>query len=316
MSKKNQFAGWICAVWTIILCTTLGKAQEPRFLQQNDATGLVVMEAENYTEMVTPVSTYWDTTSFPPGYSGTCAVQTFPAGENRHKQLSDAQLNAPYLTYPVYFVKAEPLFVWIRASHTDGYDDSAWFGLDDSIEGEAPIQFTTDEQQYQNEWYWISHLMTSSNDRAILDVPSVGLHVFKLYMREPSFKADKILLTTDETYTPTDVGPAETLYTSGVKTKGKNPDSFGLLANYPNPFNTETIIQYRIDYAEPVTLSIYTMNGILIRHLCSHQNNTPGIYTVTWDGRTDKGEMTPTGVYICKLTTPSSTAMIKMMMLK
>lgn len=316
MSKKNQFAGWICAVWTIILCTTLGKAQEPRFLQQNDATGLVVMEAENYTEMVTPVSTYWDTTSFPPGYSGTCAVQTFPAGENRHKQLSDAQLNAPYLTYPVYFVKAEPLFVWIRASHTDGYDDSAWFGLDDSIEGEAPIQFTTDEQQYQNEWYWISHLMTSSNDRAILDVPSVGLHVFKLYMREPSFKADKILLTTDETYTPTDVGPAETFYTSGVKTKGKNPDSFGLLANYPNPFNTETIIQYRIDYAEPVTLSIYTMNGILIRHLCSHQNNTPGIYTVTWNGRTDKGEMTPTGVYICKLTTPSSTAMIKMMMLK
>jgi hypothetical protein len=285
------------------LPTTAGEQGPPETLpqaakfEQQGADGLISMEVENYTDLVQPVDTNWEQVFEPENFSGTCAMQTTPPGENRHKVLDDAASNAPYMEYPINFVKAEPVYVWVRASHVDGFDDSVWFGLDDAIEGTAPLQFMVSEQSFSNVWYWIGHLMNDANDRAILQVPSTGVHVFRLYMREPSFKADKIVFTTDPNYLPTDEGPPETLAGgSAVKSLTASvPLSFKLYQNYPNPFNPSTTIAYSLGKSAVVALKIYDLTGKEVDVLVN-EFQAAGTYQMTWIA-----EALPSGIYFYKL---------------
>ena len=67
------------------------------------------------------------------------------------------------------------------------------------------------------------------------------------------------------------------------------PKETALLANYPNPFNPETWIPYQLSAPSEVTLTIYDMNGGIVRRLeMGHQ--AAGIYqsrsrALYWDGR-------------------------------
>ncbi|HDQ46231.1 MAG TPA: T9SS type A sorting domain-containing protein [bacterium] len=572
LKLKSIFNVLTVVILAIFILQGILLAQAAKYQQQDGPLGLVSMEAENYTDLIQPDYTGWELVLEPEGYSGTGAMQAVPAGEEKHKSIEDAQVNAPYMEYPIHFVKAEPVYVWLRASHKDGYDDSAWFGLDGEIEGTAPIQFHIDEQPFVDTWFWISRLMNANSDRAILEVPSAGLYVFQLYMREPSFKVDKILLTTDEFYVPDDEleeGPPETLagggdflividaekdawydqltgpsdglihmpsrsylrdvgtppaddvdlsavvwmawdaeylycyaevtddivtashtsrfqndcielkidpnpfegtgegtanarltalgadlaeqpggvdnlngsgnlvdavgnrwepteadyarrvidggyalefripreyinvvaegremvwgegevfgmainvgdndsgsrdhmiqwsaghtdqahsfgefhgsvtflpdhklkfeavsprnpevvsdsaeawYTnpepSAVKSAPVLAESFRLITNYPNPFNPETRIQYRIERSETATLAIYSVNGTLIRNLTADRFHVPGTYEITWDGRNAAGDMAGSGIYVCRLITSSMTVSKKMMLMK
>ena len=45
------------------------------------------------------------------------------------------------------------------------------------------------------------------------------------------------------------------------------PKETVLLPNYPNPFNPETWIPYHLANASDVQISIYDINGVLVRQL-------------------------------------------------
>ena len=83
-----------------------------------------------------------------------------------------------------------------------------------------------------------------------------------------------------------------------------------LLPNYPNPFNPETWIPYRLAHAADVTLTIYDMKGAPVRQLdLGHQS--AGYYmdrakAAYWDGRNDSGESVASGVYFYQLRVSSS----------
>ena len=72
------------------------------------------------------------------------------------------------------------------------------------------------------------------------------------------------------------------------------PAETELLANYPNPFNPETWIPYRLSEDAFVTLTIYDQSGQVVRTLdVGHQ--TAAVYenrskAVYWDGRNGLGE--------------------------
>ncbi|MCY3551571.1 MAG: T9SS type A sorting domain-containing protein [Candidatus Poribacteria bacterium] len=93
-----------------------------------------------------------------------------------------------------------------------------------------------------------------------------------------------------------------------------------LLPNYPNPFNPETWIPYQLSEASEVTVSIYSVNGNLIRMLAlGHQ--PAGIYqsksrAVYWDGRNEYGERVASGLYFYTLTAGDFTATRKMLIRK
>jgi hypothetical protein len=274
-------------------------AQEAKFQQMSGDTGLVCMEAENYSNIrESAVGTYWELVTDPEYYSGTGGLQALPAGENQHKDINNAQDYAPVLEYYVNFVKTDTLYVWGRSSHIDGYDDSVWFGLDTLIEGTLPLTYLTSEQSYSDVWYWINYLM-GDVERAILPIPSTGVHVFELYMREPSFKIDKIVLTTDADYIPDeddDMGPPETLVATGVESsEAVVPHELGLAQNYPNPFNPETTFSYSLPQSDFVTFTIYNLFGQEIAKLVNSAQ-AAGDHQIKW---TAKG--LPSGIYFYRL---------------
>ena len=98
------------------------------------------------------------------------------------------------------------------------------------------------------------------------------------------------------------------------------PQETVLLANYPNPFNPETWIPYQLAAPAEVSLTIYDMNGGVVRRLeVGHQ--PAGMYqsrsrAVYWDGRNDRGESVASGLYFYTLSAGNFTATRKMLIRK
>jgi len=90
---------------------------------------------------------------------------------------------------------------------------------------------------------------------------------------------------------------------------------FKLSANYPNPFNPETMIDYTLPAAGHVTLSIYNLLGQKVRTLVDDYREA-GSHSVTWDGTSDYGERVSSGVYLYRLDTSFGVDTKKMMLLK
>ena len=93
-----------------------------------------------------------------------------------------------------------------------------------------------------------------------------------------------------------------------------------LLANYPNPFNPETWIPYQLSASADVSVSIYAVDGRLVRRLdLGHQS--AGVYrsrsrAAYWDGRNEFGERVASGLYFYTLTAGDFTATRKMLIRK
>ena len=75
------------------------------------------------------------------------------------------------------------------------------------------------------------------------------------------------------------------------------PTEFMLYRNYPNPFNAETIIKYRIPKSAEITLKIYNMMGQEIAALLNNQFKQAGSYTLKWNGRNRFNLPVSSGVY-------------------
>ena len=86
----------------------------------------------------------------------------------------------------------------------------------------------------------------------------------------------------------------------------KIPTNTELLHNYPNPFNPETWIPYRLAKDANVTLTIYDRSGGIIRNIhVGHQ--LAAIYesrakAIHWNGRNELGEQVASGIYFYHLS--------------
>ena len=98
------------------------------------------------------------------------------------------------------------------------------------------------------------------------------------------------------------------------------PKETALLPNYPNPFNPETWIPYHLAKEADVALTIYAIDGQVVRTLAlghqpagMYQNRSRAAY---WDGRNAFGEPVASGVYFYTLTAGDFTATRKMLIRK
>ena len=98
------------------------------------------------------------------------------------------------------------------------------------------------------------------------------------------------------------------------------PKETALLPNYPNPFNPETWIPYQLAEAAEVSLTIYAVDGTIVRTLVlGHQ--AAGIYqdrkrAAYWDGRNVQSEPVASGVYFYTLKAGDFTTTRKMLIRK
>ncbi|MCY3742676.1 MAG: T9SS type A sorting domain-containing protein [Candidatus Poribacteria bacterium] len=93
-----------------------------------------------------------------------------------------------------------------------------------------------------------------------------------------------------------------------------------LLPNFPNPFNPETWIPYQLANASEVSISIYAIDGQLVRRLNLGYQQA-GVYhargsAAYYDGKNDIGEAVVSGVYFYTLSVKGFSATRKMLILK
>jgi putative hemolysin len=97
---------------------------------------------------------------------------------------------------------------------------------------------------------------------------------------------------------------------------GPLPYSSALYPTVPNPFNPQAAIRYRLNQAGPVRLAIFDLAGNRVCSLLNGQVQAAGEHTVSWDGRSDRGEKLASGVYLCRLLANGAAMQQKLTLLK
>jgi hypothetical protein len=98
------------------------------------------------------------------------------------------------------------------------------------------------------------------------------------------------------------------------------PREFVLMQNWPNPFNPETWIPYKLPKDADVVITIYDASGRPIRMLdLAHKSS--GVYVdkaraAYWDGRNEAGESVASGLYFYTIRAGEFSATKKMLLLK
>jgi hypothetical protein len=93
-----------------------------------------------------------------------------------------------------------------------------------------------------------------------------------------------------------------------------NPE-LALRQNVPNPFNPSTTISFTLPERTRVTLSIYDVQGKLVRTLVDDMVEE-GYQERVWDGEDASGNQVGSGVYFYRLTTGDRTLTKKLVLLK
>lgn len=88
------------------------------------------------------------------------------------------------------------------------------------------------------------------------------------------------------------------------------PSAPGLKQNFPNPFNSATLILYDVPRRDQVTIRIYNTLGELVSTPVDEVMDA-GSYTLVWQARS-----LPSGAYFCRLTTSSTTATRKLLLVR
>ncbi len=97
---------------------------------------------------------------------------------------------------------------------------------------------------------------------------------------------------------------------TGVKTPKASVRNFLLFQNFPNPFNPETVIRYRLSYCSFVTIKVYDMLGREVKTLINDYK-AAGNYSVTFNGSN-----LPSGIYFYRMQAGSYASTKKLVLLK
>lgn len=89
------------------------------------------------------------------------------------------------------------------------------------------------------------------------------------------------------------------------------PAIFNLDQNYPNPFNPSTTIRFTVENTDVATVAVYNMIGQQVAILYSAVTDVGRVHEVRFNAVD-----LPNGTYLYKLTTPTGSAVRKMMLLK
>ncbi len=90
----------------------------------------------------------------------------------------------------------------------------------------------------------------------------------------------------------------------GVQTEPL-PTQFAFNPNQPNPFTNQTIVRYAVPAGSdaPIFLGAYDLRGRLVRTLVNDRQS-PGQYSITWNGMDDAGRLLSAGVYFIRFQAP------------
>jgi len=90
---------------------------------------------------------------------------------------------------------------------------------------------------------------------------------------------------------------------TGIEEKA-SPTLSKTLQVSPNPFKEFSVISFQFPVKDRIGLKIYDASGRLVKTFTKTQSQKPRTYSITWDGRDEKGIEVPPGVYFIQAKTP------------
>ena len=89
-----------------------------------------------------------------------------------------------------------------------------------------------------------------------------------------------------------------------------------LLTGFPNPFSSSTTVAFETAEPAEATLHILDVSGRTVRTLMEGETVSAGSHQVTWDGTGTSGAPLSAGVYFCRLQTPTSSSILRMLLIR
>ncbi len=168
------------------------------YLEQD---GLVVLEAERYGDYVSGTSHSWAFTSTLEGYHHPGYLHAIPDIDALYQ--TQTLTDSPTLDYLIHFTTPGTYTLWARAYADNGDADSLHLVLN-----QQPLRLSGFSPEA---WSWSNQAMSQPTHPLTLTIESSGLHTLTVWMREDGLRLDRLLLTTDPTFIPTDLGPDPTV---------------------------------------------------------------------------------------------------------
>jgi hypothetical protein len=100
-----------------------------------------------------------------------------------------------------------------------------------------------------------------------------------------------------------------------VRTQLGLPQEFGVDQNFPNPFNSETSIRFRVPTAQRMRVQVHDIFGKEVKQLYG-AHVSPGEHAVRWDGTNENLYRVASGVYFIRFISSHSTRVLKVLLLK
>ena len=93
------------------------------------------------------------------------------------------------------------------------------------------------------------------------------------------------------------------------------PNMFHMYNAYPNPFNGEMVIPISLEQSQPLKIDIYNSSGDYIKTVKNGMANA-GKTMIKWNGLTDNGRNSPSGVYFVRCTSADQIITQKILLMK
>ncbi len=109
----------------------------------------------------------------------------------------------------------------------------------------------------------------------------------------------------------------DVMSSSGICDDGCTDDSAvplkpAIMSNYPNPFNSSTVIEIsNSKQTSRNNIRIYSLTGSLVREITPDENGK-----AYWDGKNKAGENVPSGIYFAKYSDSDDVTPLKMTLIK
>ena len=231
--------------------TTLPEEPAPGVFQQN-SDGLVVMEAEHYSSKAAGTGSFsglsW--TAFSDGGASEGEYMVVDATGNN----AWSALTGPRLNFEINFTKTGQHYLWARIIAPTPSDDSFIPALNGNRLGD---------------WYTGTNSSWGWKKYTIGNI-AIGEQTFSLFMREDGTKVDKLLITDNSSFSPSGIGPAETLGALAMQARQASDPVGATFSNqlpglevYPNPL-TANELTVRLGTTTTGDLEVRDMMGRLL----------------------------------------------------
>jgi len=110
-------------------------------------------------------------------------------------------------------------------------------------------------------------------------------------------------------------GPSSIFYTIPGEGIPEPPEITTLGPVYPNPFNPNTVIPFKLKESDSVNLRIYNNRGKEVKHYVLGDLQA-GYHQVGWDGRDNSGQALPSGIYHIMMQAGKNSYKVKAVLMK